>query len=430
MDISKYWLSVKKQSKELTGVSKISAGIFHGSGIASSLESYIKAVDSGNEKKIQKSAASALKKTEKYLNTVHKKEVATGKKAMTKEQLKSASIVSDALEKIIAQLQDVVSGKADAGSFDRDSEKDVYDKVMAKAEAHVDMRIRVAKDAKGYLTAYKKLAAPVPKLEQMGKKYAKEAEKTKKSGSMMENMNAISLANRALDEIKTISAKIETHYSKHILSGKSEFMQCRQDFKTNDMPKQYVADYKKRQNAAWKPVTQAAEALNKVRHDVKAAMESASEHVDVAEGFSMKGKDPAKQLEKINEVEKAAIKVVGAANTASDRVENAPMKLEKAMGDKIPAGVLAKTVSLLEPEVKKRMGQFADAEKSAKKLKARVVALAKGVEGDAVPKAASKVDTLLDEINTLARKVATDYKLFTTKMVEAKKKLAKETQDV
>lgn len=428
MDISKYWQAVKKQSKELTGVSKISAGIFHGSGIGSSLESYIKAVTGGDSKKIKKAAADALKKTEKYLNTIHKKEVATGKKAMTKEQLKSATIVGDALEKIIDQLNDVVSGAADAGSFDRDGGKDVYDKVMGKAEAHIDMRNKVAKDAKGFLASYKKLAAPAAKMVALGKKSAKEAETTKKSGSMMENMNAIALAGRAVDEIQNIVDKIDKHYQKNISASGTEFMTCRGDFKMGDIPKQYLADYKKRHNAAWKPVAAMGDAINVLRHDLKADLETAKEYLDVAEGNSMQGKDPAKQIEKIEAIEKTAIKLKRTADTAAGRVESATRLLDGAMKPEVPVDTLQKTIGLREPEAKKRLGQYSDCLKSAKKLITRVDALAKGTEGQDVVTAATKAKSHLTDIEGMARKVSADFKTFTAKVVEAKKLVTTRSQ--
>ncbi len=423
MDISTYWQTVKKQSKELTGVKKISAGVFHGSGIGSSLEDYIKAVKSEDPKKIKKEAASALKKTESYLNTIHKKELATGKKAMTAPQLKSAKIVGDALDKIVDQLKDVVSGKSEAGSFDRDGDKDVYDKVMGKAEAHIDLRNKVAKDALGYLNTYKKLAAQAPKLVQMGQKYAKAAETAKKSSNMQENMNAVSLAQRVVGEVQSISDKITKHYKANIQSDKSDFMICRQDFAMNTVPKQYLAEYKKRHNAAWKPVAQAGDAINKLRHELQANLESVMESADTAEGFSMMGKDPEVQIAKIEDIEKAANKIFGDAGLAVKRIAGAVDILAKAIKNNTPLDALEKAVNIREPDIQKRLSQYKEGLQSAKKLKSRVDSLAKGTEGDAVIQAAKKAKAPLENLEKMAPKVSSDYKKFTALVTMARKKI-------
>ena len=423
MDISSYWQSIKKQSKELTGVEKINAGVFHKSGIGGSLEKYIKAVDSGKEKDIAKTAKVALEKSEKYLNGIHKKEVATGKKAMTKAQLKSAGIVSDALDKIIAQLRKVVAGDVEAGSFDRDGGDDVYESTMGKAEAHIDLRKKVARDAKGYVTQYKNLATPVAKLLKLGEKCTKDAENTQARSEVSENMTAVVNAERVVSEIEKILDKIEKHYEKNILNGKSDFMVCRKDFKMNDLPKQFLADYKKRHNAAWKPVAAAGDELNKIRNTLKADLETARELADKAESFSLTKSSFSKTISKLEAIAKQAVSLERSAKTAIDRVQSGA----RAMGDalKADAEVQEKVLALREPEAAKRVAQFGDHAKSARKLKNRVESLTKDAEDDGVLKAGQAALEPLLRIENLVPTLRSEYQAFSKAVNTLKSALGK-----
>lgn len=420
MDISSYWQSIKKQSKELTGVEKINSGIFHASGIGSSLEKYIKSVNKGDEKKIAKDAKSALDKAEKYLNTIHKKEVVKGKKAMTKAQLKSAGIVTDALEKIVAQLKDVVSGNADAGSFDRDSDGDVYNVTMKAAEAHITLRKKVAVDAKGYIDLYRKQSAPVAKLIKLAEKAVRDAKTSQSKGQTQQNLMAMDTAERVVQEIEKIVAKIETHYKKYMLNGKSDFMVGRQDFSMGSVPKKYLADYKKRHNAAWKPVAQLGNAINEVRNGVTGDLETARQIRDEVESYSLRGVDPEKQVAKIEDIGKQAAKLEGAAGNAAQRIEGGIRMMADAVKPEIPAENLKKAIDLRGPEAQKRVAQVMEAVKSARKLQSRLEALTRNTETKTVLDAGMKAMQPIARLEDLAKKVAANYKTLNDAMAKAK----------
>ena len=123
MDIAEYWKSIKKQSKAISGVKRVDAGLFNKSGIGPSLEKYTKAVKAGKSDKIKKEANAALIKVRVYLKTIHAKEM-QNKKEYSPAQLKSMSIIGTACEKINIQLRDVLFDNAAAGSFAGDAGKD------------------------------------------------------------------------------------------------------------------------------------------------------------------------------------------------------------------------------------------------------------------------------------------------------------------
>ncbi len=397
MDISTYWRSIKAQSKELTGVKKIDAGLFHKAGIGSSLEDYIKAVKGGNARKILKAAKVAFKKAKSYSDTVHSKELKTGKKAMTDKQLKSAKIVGDALDKILAQLSDVISGDALAGSFDGDgagdaarSNEPLDPRLDREAKAHVTLRLKVAKDAKGYAAKYKSDAAPVSNYLKLAKKAADDAKSTKQAGDTFNNMQAQDIAARAVDEIQSILDGIAKHYNANVSGVTSDFMKARGDFGgKGDLPSWYRPDYMKGHNAAWaKVMTQVAE-IDKIRSALGDAINQAQRFADIAESFSMQAIDPSKLVAKLTKIEADAEKIFKTVELAHTRVLNVEEMVGGIMTSQLDGPAKTKAIALREGDARKRIAQCVTGTKKIQEMVGRIKAIAGGAEDATVRDAAA-----------------------------------------
>ena len=397
MDISNYWRTIKAQSKELTGVKKIDAGLFHKAGISSSLEEYIQAVKGGNVRKIVKAANEAYKKAKKYSETVHAKELKTGKKALTAKQLKSAKIVGDALDKILEQLADVISGKAIAGSFDGDGKGDAArsnepldPRLERAAKAHVTLRLQVARNAKGYVAKYKSDAAPMANFLKLAKKAAADAKTTKQAGDTFNNMQAQDIASRALDEIEGILDGISRHYEANINRNGSDFMNARADFGgKDDLPSWYRPDYMKEHNAAWaKVMTQIGE-IDKIRNMLSDVMDQARRFADIAESFSMQAVDPKKLIAKLKNIENDATKTFKDVELAHTRVLNVAENVTKIMNSALDGPGKVKGIALREDDAKKRIKQCIDGTKKVQEMVGRIKAISGGVEDASVGEAAA-----------------------------------------
>lgn len=405
MDISTYWQTIKKQSKELTGVDKINAGIFHGSGIGSSLEDYIKAVKTGDPKKILKAAGKAHTKAEKYLNTIHKKELATGKKAMKPNQLKSAKIVGDALEKIVEQLDAVVNGDALAGTFDEDAEIDaaksnepVPPNVKKKSEENIALRRRMKAEAPKLLASYKTQAKPIDNLMKLAKRGAADAKATKQSGDTFNNMQAIAQAQRAAEEIAEIAETIKNHYSTNVVDQKSDYMKARGDV-SKGMPKWFQKEHAKVANPLWAAVDKVLSQILSFTRELSQSVSEAEAYAEVAESFSMQGIDPSKQLAKLEKLKSDVEKQKQLIDRELHRVKNVPKLIERLGDTSSPVGDRHKQSVSYVTDVTKRIGLVVGGIKQARTLRSRLSAIGTRAEDSAVLAAVDEVATLLDGID-------------------------------
>ena len=413
MDISEYWKTAKAQSKALTGVAKLDSGVFHSSGIASSLEAYIKAVKGGKQAQIAKAAAVAYKKCNEYVTKIHKKEImsAQGKKAMSQQQLKSAKIVGDALDKILEQLAAVISGQAVAGSFDGDAVQDAAassdkpDRILGqKAQAHIDLRNKVEKDAKKFLASYKAKAAPVANFLKIGQKSAADAQTTKKAGDTFNNIQAISNAQRASDEIASILKQIQDHYDANISSSGTDFMKGRMDFAGKDeLPAKFRVTYMKEHNAAWGRVMTQANAINKLIVKIKASLEAANKFQDIAESNSLQAIDPSKLIAKLSAIETAADKAFKDTELARTRVLNVEENVRNIMTSSLDAPGKTKGIKLRSDDANKRIQQVVNGGKQSKELRARIDAITSNIEDASVLAAARTAASHLDKTDALLR---------------------------
>lgn len=394
MDISAYWQSIKKQSKELTGVKKMDSGIFHSSGIGGKLEDYIKAVKKGDARKIVKAAQVALDKTSKYVDQIHKKEMKDGKKSMSPKELKSAKIVGDALDKIIDQLEKVISGEALAGSFDGDATADARDsadhyidpKLKKAADAHLAMRKRLVPESKAVLDKYKRDAAQVPTYVRLAKDGAAEAKTTKRSGLTHENQQAMAKCVRAVEEITKIIEAIEDYDAKNVQKGTTDFMIARQDFSKKDpLPDWFDGPYRKESQAHWVKVEANLKAAAAYIRELKGELTKAEASLDVAESNSMAAIDPAKLISKIEKLLKDVNNVYQTAYRCRDQVQGVPSTVEKMKVNGVIDPEIARLkVPMYEKQLVSTVQKFANQVKQAKTLRGRLDTILSGTEDSRV----------------------------------------------
>lgn len=437
MDISEYWKAIKKQSKELTGVEKINAGLFHGSGVGGELESYIKAVKGGDKKKIMKAADKAHAKLVKYHDTIHKKEVAKGKKALKPAELKSAKIVGDAIMKILVQLNNVIHGNVDAGSFDGDGSMDAkksadpLDKNLEKdAENFVKARIALLADAKGVLEHYKKLAKPVDGYLKLGKRGVDEAKKAKAAGKTFENQQGVDIANRAADEVEKILAAIRDHDAKVVRAGSGKFMKLRGDYaQKGKLPKWYVGDHTKRGYDAWKKVEAVLVTATDFMKSVEGSLGEARALADTAESYSMRGADPEKQLAKLKGLPEKAKKLFGDVELEIKRIKGLPDVVGKTADmdpSRVPVDQKLKTIAAQGAKLRKSVERVMIGTKTAKNMRQQVEAIGSRSEDQKVDTAVNAVLVHLDKLDKVVKTVKADTQAGAKSIADARIKLSTE----
>ncbi len=436
MDISAYWQSIKKQSKELTGVKKMDSGIFHSSGIGGKLEDYIAAVKKGDPKKIEKTAAVALDKTQKYLDQIHKKEMKEGKKAMSAQELKSAKIVGDALEKIVDQLQKVVSGEALAGSFDGDATADAKDsadryidpKLKKAADAHMELRRKVSKEAPKLLASMKSDFAQAEKYAKLAEQGAKDAAKTKREGDTFNNRQAIDQAVRAVEEMQKLRKALEDDYKKNVVDGSSDFMKARQDFRDKHLLPDWMRDkYLRDSGALFLKGNEAALEMNKLRREFDQLIAAAEGEIDKAEQHSMAAVDPAKIVGKVDKITQDLEKAGDAVEKVVGQVSKLPDRIKQAMGFDVAAAEKLKQMDLYTKIVERETPKVVDALKTTKTLNARLKTFKSGAEDRDVVAAIGRAEEAMQAVAKSAEEFKTAHKDAVEKIQEAKVKLKSET---
>ncbi|GMG81043.1 hypothetical protein LNKW23_02550 [Paralimibaculum aggregatum] len=410
MDISTYWQSIKKQSKELTGVSKIDSGIFHSSGIGGLLEDYIKAVKAGKPKDIQKKAEKALTKSEKYLNTIHKKEVKEGKKALNSAQLKSAKIVGDALEKIIVQLREVVSGDALAGSFDGDASEDVeksadpLDPVKKrKFEEHLALRQRMVGESKKVLAKYKADAKPIANLVRMANDGAKEAKASKRAGETFQNIQAVAKASRAVEEITEIIDGIKEWDKANVQNGSSPFMKARSNQPISNLPKWYEKEVGGEAHRVWKVVEATLKEASDYIRSLDAELSKAEAALDLAESFSMQGQDPAKLIAKIEKLHKDILSDHSKMGRTLEAARGTQNTIDMVVGDNTDRSFVKLKFDMNIKKLVQEAKRFSEAAKKCKTHRTRLNAILDSSEDRGVAEAAQPSQDLLAETDRMVK---------------------------
>ncbi len=405
MDISEYWKSIKKQSKSISGVKRVGDGLFNKSGIGPSLEKYTKAVKAGKPDKVMKEANAALVKVRVYLKTIHAKEM-QNKKEYSPAQLKSMAIIGTACEKINIQLKDVLFDNAKAGSFDGDAGKDakisgIDPKLKKAAEEHLDLRKRMVPESAKLLKKYRSQAAKVPNYLKIGKKGAAQAVASKRAGNTSDNIRAIDLATRALEEIQGILEPVSNDYDKNVKRDSSNIAQARKDLTgrvLNKLPEPYRTDYMRESGKYFKAMDQNGGAIAKLVNDLRNAVSEAESYLDVAEANSMGAIDPAKLIKKVKAIHVAAEKTKKDLELASSRLKDAGNKaMDVANSSSLDFETKKKAIKTRIEFFNKNYVRAKGLAKQERALKGRLSTIGANVEDRGVLDAIGEVDAVFKE---------------------------------
>ncbi len=292
-------------------------GVFRkGTGLEGSLKEMDEAKTAGDLRK-------AMGKFEKaygdYLGLLKKaaadpKSVPAGDKA---EYVKAIGVMEKALDAIHADAAKVAETLGGA-----DKKEKVDTAAIKEANDHLAMRLRCAKQAQDMV---KRLTGEVADLKaKLGKckEHAVKAANAAKRGDTMTHMVEVGVIDRYIEE----AGQIVTSSAKEVLdmttSSGSEFMKARIDPTKviEKLPESQRAEYTKKSNAAWSPVSGATAQMNTQVAELKTVLEQIKGARSVAEGMGNQMRDSKEYVAQITALKNESAKLLKDVGIKGDRV--------------------------------------------------------------------------------------------------------------
>lgn len=286
------WKKAKTAFETATGKKKPSTtflGVFRkGTGLEAALKDMDDAKNAGD---LRKALAKFVKAYGDYVGLLKKaaadpKSVPTTDKA---EYVKAIGVMEKALDAIATDAGKVADTLGDSGKKEK-----VDTAAIKEANDHLEMRKRVAQQAADFV---KRLQGEVNDLKgkiAKCKEHAVKAANAAKKSDTMNHMVSVGVIDKYIEE----SQKSVDKTAKEVLSmttdSGSEFMKARMDPKgvIDKLPESQRAEYSKKSNAAWSPVSSATAQMNTLVAELKSGVEEMKAARSLAEGMGNQMRDP------------------------------------------------------------------------------------------------------------------------------------------